>query len=85
MRIRAGAAFSPERLQQAFDMQTPNTALAGSRLVVETRAEEHICPTCGHAWTLSPDDVAGHAILCPACGHPDALTGQAVIELLGVS
>jgi len=40
VRIRAGATFSPEALQQAYEVITLGTPLEGSRLVVEPGQDE---------------------------------------------
>jgi hydrogenase nickel incorporation protein HypA/HybF len=85
VRIRAGAAFSPEALQQAYEMLTPGTPLEGSRLVVEGSADPATCSACGHVWTVTNDDLAGHWLACPSCGalsEPEAGVG---IEILAVT
>ncbi|HZD79454.1 MAG TPA: hydrogenase/urease maturation nickel metallochaperone HypA [Actinomycetota bacterium] len=81
VRIRAGVAFSPEALVQAFEMLTPGTALEGSRLLVEGSTEETTCSACGHRWEATGDDLAGHWLVCPSCGalsEPEAGAGLEV-------
>lgn len=85
VRVRAGPAFSPEALEQAFEMLTAGTPLEGSRLVVEERREERSCPACGHTWTVAPDDVAGHVVLCPSCGQPLPISDVATLEVIGIT
>jgi hydrogenase nickel incorporation protein HypA/HybF len=85
VRIQAGPTFSPEALQQAYTMLTQDTPLAGSRLVVVELPDERGCSACGRGWTVTRDDVAGHAVLCPSCGSPSPSDGGASIEVLGIS
>lgn len=85
VRVRAGAIFSPEALEQAYEMLTAGTPLESSYLVVEELPEERGCPACGASWVVSPDDVAGHVVLCPSCGTPSPIGSQgAGIEVVGV-
>jgi hydrogenase nickel incorporation protein HypA/HybF len=84
VRIRAGVAFSPEALQQAYEMLTRDTPLEGSRLVIEELSDEHGCPECRTSWTLTPDDVAGHLLICPSCGAPSEIEGAASLAVVGV-
>lgn len=83
VRIRAGVAFSPESLQQAYEMLTRDTPLEGSRLVIEELPDERECPACRTSWTLAPDDVAGHLLICPSCGVPSEIQA-AGLEVVGV-
>ena len=85
VRVRASAIFSPESLEQAYEMQTIETPLAGSRLVVEEAAEDRACPACGTAWRLSRDDVAGHLVFCPSCGTPSPIDETAGLELVDIT
>ena len=84
VRVRASPVFSPEALQQAYQMLTEDTPLSGSRLLVEVLADRRECVQCGTAWTVSPDDVAGHIIICPSCGALTPLDARAAIELLEI-
>ncbi len=82
VRVRASPVFSPQALRQAYQMLTEGTALSGSRLLVEKLVDHRECASCGTAWVLSCDDVAGHLVVCPSCGHLSPLDGAALIELL---
>jgi Zn finger protein HypA/HybF involved in hydrogenase expression len=82
--VRASPVFSPEALQQAYQMLTEDTPLSGSRLLIEELADRRECAQCGMAWVMSPDDVAGHLVICPSCGTAAPLGTGAVIELLGI-
>jgi hydrogenase nickel incorporation protein HypA/HybF len=85
VRIRAGAGFSPEALQQAYEALTPGTPLEGSRLAVEELRQEIGCSACGRRWVVSPEDIAGHLVVCPTCGalNPiEAATGLEVVEIV---
>ena len=85
VRIRAGVAFSPEALQQAWEMLTQDSPLEGSRLAVEASRDERACPACGRSWVVSADDVAGHVVLCPSCGSSTPLAGDGELEVTGIS
>jgi hydrogenase nickel incorporation protein HypA/HybF len=85
VRIRAGATFAPEALQQAWEMLTQDSPLEGSRLVVEEEPDERECPACGRSWIVTRDDVTGHLVVCPSCGLPTPIGGSAGIELLDVA
>jgi Zn finger protein HypA/HybF involved in hydrogenase expression len=82
--VRASPAFSPEALQQAYQMLTEDTPLSGSRLLIEELADRRECAQCGMAWVVSPDDVVGHLVICPSCGTPAPLDAKAAIELLEI-
>ncbi len=84
VRVRASPVFSPESLQQAYEMQTLDTPLEGSRLLVEEAEDERVCEACGAAWRLSRDDVAGHLVVCPSCGTPAPIGEDIGLELLEV-
>lgn len=85
VRVRAGAAFSPEALEQAYEMLTVDTPLEGSRLVVEELPEERTCPACGRSWAVSREDLAGHLLVCPACGALSELGDGALLEVLEIT
>jgi hydrogenase nickel incorporation protein HypA/HybF len=85
VRIRAGLAFSPEALQQAWEMLTQDSPLEHARLVVEESPDERECPACGRSWAIRREDVAGHVVLCPSCGAPSPIQGDAGIEVLDVT
>ncbi|MGP8161121.1 MAG: hydrogenase/urease maturation nickel metallochaperone HypA [Candidatus Dormibacteria bacterium] len=85
VRIRASPVFSPEALEQAYEMLTAGTPLAGSRLAIEDPPEQRACSRCGVSFTLSHDDMAGHLVLCPSCGEPSALEVGTGIEVLGIT
>ena len=85
VRIRAGAAYSPASLQQAYEMLTLGTSLAGSRLVVESVEDECTCPACGASWGVGSEDVAGHLVICPSCGAPAEVEGLAAVVIVGIS
>ncbi len=84
VRVRASPVFSPEALQQAWQMLTEDTPLSGSCLLVEELADRRECARCGTAWAVSPDDVAGHLVICPSCGALAPLDAGAAIELLEI-
>ena len=52
VRVRASPVFSPEALQQAYQMLTEDTPLSGSRLLVEELADRRECAQCGTGWTV---------------------------------
>ena len=85
VRVRASPVFSPEALQQAYQMLTQDTPLSGSRLLIEELADRRECARCRAAWVVSADDVAGHLVVCPSCGALSPLDAGAAIELLGIS
>jgi Zn finger protein HypA/HybF involved in hydrogenase expression len=82
--VRASPVFSPESLQQAYEMQTIDTPLAGSRLLVEEAVDERTCDGCRTVWRLSSDDVAGHVVVCPSCGAMTPIGENVGLELLEV-
>ena len=84
VRVRASPVFSPESLQQAYEMQTVETALEGSRLVVEEADDHRSCDACGAVWRLAREDVAGHLVVCPSCGTPAPIGEDVGLELLEV-
>lgn len=84
VRVRASPVFSPEALRQTYQMLTEDTPLSGSRLLVEELVDHRECAKCGTAWTVSPDDVAGHLVICPSCGALAPLDARATIELLEI-
>jgi Zn finger protein HypA/HybF involved in hydrogenase expression len=83
--VRASPVFSQESLEQAYEMQTIDTPLAGSRLVVEELADRRGCAACGANWVLSRDDVLGHTIICPACGALSPIDESVGIELVEIT
>ena len=85
VRIRAGAAYSPVALRQAYEMLTLGTPLNGSRLVVESVEDECTCPACGASWDLACEDVVGHLAICRSCGAPAEVEGLADIVVVGIS
>ncbi len=85
VRVRAGPVFVRGSLEQAYAMRTAGTPLEGSRLIVEERREERSCEACGSRFEVSPEDVAGHAVLCPACGQPTSIGGLATLEVIGIT
>ena len=84
VRVRASPVFSPEALQQAYQMLTEDTPLCGSRLLVDKLADRRECALCGATWSVSSDDVAGHLVVCPSCGALSPLDAGAAIELLEI-
>lgn len=83
VRVRAGPAYEPEALEQAYEMLTRDTPLAGSRLAVERADLE--CAECGTAADLT--DLAGGILLCPSCGtvsRPERLERLEVLTVLAV-
>jgi Zn finger protein HypA/HybF involved in hydrogenase expression len=84
VRVNASPLFSPEALQQAWEMLVRETALAGSRLVVEELAMTRQCPHCGSAWQVSRNDVTGHLVVCPSCGAVSGIGGREGLEVLEV-
>lgn len=85
VRIRAGAAFSPVALRQAYEMLTLGTPLHGSHLLVEPMEDECPCPACGEARHITCEDLAGHLVVCPSCGTPSPIDGLSGIEVTGIS
>jgi Zn finger protein HypA/HybF involved in hydrogenase expression len=87
VRIRAGATFSPEALQQAWGMLTQNTPLEGTCLVVEAGRRARECPACAGSWVVTSDDLAGHLLVCPSCGIPSPIgrrdTGIELLDTAG--
>jgi len=84
VRIRANPIFSPEALEQAFEMLTADTRLAGSRLLVEG-STERACSTCGATWSPSHDDLVGAYVVCRTCGASWAMDDRLGIEFLGAT
>ena len=84
VRVLASPLFSPEALQQTYEMLTEETPLAGSCLIVEDLVDCRECAACEATWALSHEDVAGHLVVCPSCGTLSALEGGAGIELLEI-
>ena len=84
VRVRASPVFSPEALQQAYQMLTEDTPLCGSRLLVDELADRRECALCGARWLVSSDDLAGHLVVCPSCGALSPLDAGAAIELLEI-
>jgi len=84
VRIRAGAAYSPEALAQAYEMQVPGTPLEGSRLVVERLPIEGDCPVCGADQPACGEDETGDLPICATCGAP-LPAGAARLLRVGVS
>jgi hydrogenase nickel incorporation protein HypA/HybF len=85
VRVRAGGSYSPEALEQAYEMLTPGTSLEGSRLIVEPVPDTCVCSSCGRSWQVARDDLAGLVAVCPFCGSPSPIEGLAGVELIGVS
>lgn len=81
VRIRANPVFSPEALEQAFEMLTADTQLEGSRLLVE-KSDDCECPACGASWTPAHDDLVGAYVICPTCGEPSPIPGGTGIEVV---
>jgi Zn finger protein HypA/HybF involved in hydrogenase expression len=84
VRIRASAVYSPEALQQGYEMLTQETPLEASRLLVEEAPCEHRCPSCGRTWRITRDDLADHMILCTSCATLSPIDADACVELLSV-
>jgi Zn finger protein HypA/HybF involved in hydrogenase expression len=84
VRVQASPLFSPESLQQTYEMLTESTPLAGSRLVVEERADRRECAACKTTWAVSYEDVVGHLVACPSCGSLSPFGSEAGIELLEI-
>jgi Zn finger protein HypA/HybF involved in hydrogenase expression len=85
VRIRAGAAYSPVALRQAYEMLTLGTALAGSCLLVETSDQECVCPTCNVAWHVTCEDLIGRTVVCPSCGMPASFQDATGIQVIGIT
>jgi Zn finger protein HypA/HybF involved in hydrogenase expression len=77
--------FSPAALQQAYEMLTAGTPLAGSSLEVEGLPDRRQCSRCGDAFTVSAEDVAGHLVICPRCGEPSLLEVGTGLEVLSIT
>ncbi|MGO8721595.1 MAG: hydrogenase/urease maturation nickel metallochaperone HypA [Acidimicrobiales bacterium] len=84
VRVRASPLFSPEALQQTYEMLTEETPLAGSCLIVEDLVDRRECAACEATWAVSYEDVVGHLVVCPSCGTMSPLEGGAGIELLEI-
>lgn len=84
VRIRAGAAFSAEALEQAYEMLTPRTPLEGSALVVADLPQERSCSACGRTWTVKREDLAGHLVACPSCGALSPIEGSTGLEVVDI-
>lgn len=84
VRVEASPLFSPEALQQAWEMLVREAPLAGSRLVVEELAMTRQCAECGTAWQVSRTDVTGHLVVCPSCGAVSGVDGGEGLEVLEV-
>jgi len=85
VRIQASPVYSPEALEQAFEILAPGTPLAGSRLVVEPVPELRSCSRCGSSFEVAPERLAGHLVICPDCGEPSLLEVETGITLVGIS
>ena len=84
VRIRAGVAFSPEAMHQAWEMLTQETALDGVRLTIEQPSDVHTCAACGERWVVHPEDVLGHMVFCPSCGAVCPLGDGANVEIVEI-
>jgi Zn finger protein HypA/HybF (possibly regulating hydrogenase expression) len=84
VRIRANPIFSPDALEQAFEMLTGDTRLEGSRLLIE-KSDDCECPACGASWTPTHDDLVGSLVVCPTCGAPSPMQGHMGIEVVGIA
>lgn len=82
--VRASPVFAPEALEQAYEILTDGTPLAGSILVVEGADEHRTCRMCKEDWMLSRDDVIGHSIACPSCGFLSPFDLGSGIQILAV-
>ncbi len=84
VRIRVSPIYSPNALEQAFEMVTRDTPLEGAELEIEG-AGEQMCPSCGARWSPTHDDLAGPWLVCPECASrtPIESTGLAVLEVVG--
>ena len=85
VRIRAGAAYSPVALRQAYEMLTLGTALAGSHLLVESADQECACPACGESWHVTCEDLMGHTAICPSCGVASPVEGASGVQVIGIT
>jgi len=85
VRIRAGAAFSPAALHQAYEMLTPGTALEASQLVVEPASDGYVCPGCERSWVVTSNDLVGHLLVCPSCGIPSPVDDVTVVEVISIT
>lgn len=83
--MRASLVFSAEALQQAYEMLTAGTPLAGSQLEVDDLPDQRRCSRCGAAFTVSSEDVAGHLVICPDCGEPSLLGVTPGLEVVAIS
>jgi Zn finger protein HypA/HybF involved in hydrogenase expression len=84
VRIRANPVFSPDALEQAFEMLTRQTRLEGSRLLIE-KSEDHECPACRASWTPAHDDLIGSLVICPTCSAPSPMPHHMGIEVLAIT
>jgi len=84
VRVRASPVFSPEALQQTYEMLTLDTPLAESCLIVEELVDRRECMTCKLTWAVSCEDVVGHMVACPSCASFWPLEGGAGIELVEI-
>ncbi|HZP89379.1 MAG TPA: hydrogenase maturation nickel metallochaperone HypA [Actinomycetota bacterium] len=82
VRIRVSPIYSPEALEQAFEIVARDTPIEGAELLVEG-AREQACASCGTRWSPTHDDLAGPWLICPECAARTPL-GPAGIEVLEV-
>ncbi len=83
--IRADPIFTPEALQQAYEMLTRDTRLESSRLVVEELHSEQECPSCGDSWEVSRDYLVGHLLVCPSCGAVSSIEAGHGVEVVAIA
>jgi hydrogenase nickel incorporation protein HypA/HybF len=63
IKVGALSGVVPEALTYAYDIATENTALAGTRLVIEEAPVRIYCDPCQGEFTLE-----GMQFACPSCG-----------------
>ena len=83
--LRLGSIFAAGPLQQAYQVLTVDTPLAGSTLVVEEAHLQQQCDACNRPQEVTPDDLLGHLFFCPACGALQEVDETRGVELVGVT
>ncbi len=84
LHLRRSSTFSAGALEQAYEMLSPNTPLAGAKLVIEDIQVEHTCKNCGFEENVEADDLIGHMYICPECGASEQIDEAHGLELVEV-
>jgi Zn finger protein HypA/HybF involved in hydrogenase expression len=84
VRIRVGPTFTPEALQQAYEMLTLGSPLEDSKLFVDEALDVRRCDVCDEVWKVRREYVVGHMLICPACDAPMPLERGAAVEIVEI-